>query len=105
MLLQFSETSPSIEIRDGNENTSDASRASKLSAIIPGDLSLACFVDPILSIQLLDDDTIVVPAEIYDAIPQLMTEAPEKRRRLVLFGDGDGPLQPTNHRMERLERK
>jgi hypothetical protein len=78
MLLQFSQTPPSVEVWNGNENTSDASRASSLSAIIPGDLSLACFVDPILSVQLLDDDTIGVRPKVYYAIPQLMTEAPMK---------------------------
>jgi hypothetical protein len=51
-----------------------------LSAIISGDLPLACFVDPILSVQLLDEDTIGVPSEVYDAIPQLMTEALEFHR-------------------------
>ena len=61
MLLQFSQSSPSVEVRNGNENASDASRASKMSAHVPGDLPLACFVDPILSVQLLDDDTIGVP--------------------------------------------
>ena len=79
MLLQFSQTSPSVEVWEGNENASDASRASKLSSNVPGDLSLACFVDPVLSVQLLGDDTIGVPPEIYDAIPQLMTEAPSKQ--------------------------
>ena len=86
MLLQFSQTSPSVEVWNGNENTSDASRASSLSAIIQGDLPLACFVDPVLSVQLLGDDTIGVPPEIYDAIPQLMTEAPvfaPKERKAV----------------------
>ena len=76
MLLQFSETSPSVEVWEGNENASDAIRACRLSAIIPGDLPLACFVDPILSVQLLDDDTIGVPPEVDDANPQLMAEAP-----------------------------
>jgi hypothetical protein len=80
MLLQFSETSPGIEVRNGNENTSNASRASKLSSNVPGDLPLACFVDPILSVQLLDEDTIGVLPMVYDAILQLMTEAPAFRR-------------------------
>ena len=76
MLLQFSQTLPSVEVWEGNENSSDASRASRLSAIIPGDLRLVCFVDPILSVQRLDDDTIGVSPEVFDAIPQLMMEAP-----------------------------
>ena len=76
MLLQFSQTPPSVEVWNRNENTSDAIRANRLSAIIPGDLPLACFIDPILSVQLLDDDTIGVPPEVQDAIPHLMTEAP-----------------------------
>ena len=73
MLRQFSQTTPSLKVWKGNENASDAIRASRLSAIIPGDLPLACFGDPILSVQLSDDDTIGVPPDVYDTIPQLMT--------------------------------
>lgn len=40
-------------------------------------MDLACFVDLILSVQLLDGDTIVVPPKDCDAIPQLMKEASE----------------------------
>ena len=74
---QFSQSSPGIEVWEANENASHASRASRLSAIIPGDLPLVCFGDSILSVQLLDDDTIGVPSEVYGTIPQLMTEAPK----------------------------
>ena len=76
MLLQFSLTSPGIEVRNGNENTSDAGRASKMSTHVPGDLPMVCFVDPVLSAQLLDDVAIGVPPKVDDAIPQLMREAP-----------------------------
>jgi hypothetical protein len=47
-----------------------------MSAIILEDLPLTCFIDPILSVQRLDDDTIGVPPEVGDAILHFMTEAP-----------------------------
>ena len=80
MLLQFSQSSPGIEVRNGNENTSDAGRASKMSTHVPGDLPLACFFDPLLSALLLDDVTIDVPPKIDYSIPQLMIEAPWENR-------------------------
>ncbi len=42
------------------------------------DLPLSCFVDPKLSVKLLDDDTTGVLSDVYDANPQLMTETPKK---------------------------
>jgi hypothetical protein len=77
MLLQFSETSPGIEVRNGNENTSDASRASKLSSNVPGDLSLACFADAVFSIRPFDGDWNWASAEFRVRFPHLMAEAPD----------------------------
>ena len=77
MLLQFSQTSPSIEVWEGNENASDASRASKMSAHVPGHLSLACFGNTIFSIRLFDGDWNWASAEFHVRFPDLMAEAPE----------------------------
>jgi hypothetical protein len=76
MLLQFSQTSPSVEVWEGNENASDAIRASKMSAHVSGDLSLACFGDTIFSIRLFDGDWNWAAAEFHVRFPHLMAEAP-----------------------------
>ena len=69
MLLQFSQSSPSVEVRNGNENTSDASRASKLSSNVPGDLSLACFADAIFSVRLFGGNWNLASAEFRVRFP------------------------------------
>ena len=77
MLLQFSQTSPSVDGRNGNKNTSDASRASKLSSNVPGDLSLACFVDAALSIRPFDGYWRWTLAGVRVRFPHLIAEAPK----------------------------
>ena len=51
-------------------------RASRLSAIIPGDLPLACLADAIFTIRIFDGDWNWASAEVRVSFPHLMTEAP-----------------------------
>ena len=76
MLLQFSQSSPSVEVWEGNENSSDASRVSKMSSNFPGDLSLACFADAISSIRIFEGDRNWASVEFRLRFPHLMAEAP-----------------------------
>ena len=91
MLRQFSETSPGIEVRKGNENSSDASRASKLSSNVPGDLSLACYADAVFPIRLFDGDWSWAAAEFHVRFPHLMAEAPLHLRTFGISGANGWP--------------
>jgi hypothetical protein len=76
MLRQFSETSPGIESCEENENVSDATRASRLPAIIPGDLPLASLADAIFSVRLFDSDSNWASAKFHVRFPLIMAELP-----------------------------